>query len=108
MRRLNEKRRTTQRRLSEPSVPKCSTVEDEVRETTHGEFRRAKHRGHELSCLLAVLAESVPDAIETADDAEALAGRLHAIVQSGAATLNDLSEIAGRMKVIATVLAHFD
>ncbi|HEY5961746.1 MAG TPA: hypothetical protein VIV60_34545 [Polyangiaceae bacterium] len=108
MRRLNEKRLTTQRRLSEPSVSQCPTMEDEVRETTQGEFRRAKHRGHELSYLLTVLAESVPDAIETSNDAEVLAGRLHAIVHSGAATLNDLSEIAGRMQMIAAVMAHFD
>ncbi|HEY5955941.1 MAG TPA: hypothetical protein VIV60_05285 [Polyangiaceae bacterium] len=48
----------------------------------------------------------MPDAIESANDAGALAGRLRAIVHMGAATLNDLSEIAGRMQVIAAVMTH--
>ncbi len=102
------KRAGAKKQMIEQSMPKLVTVEDELRDSTQGEFRRARHRGHELSYLLSVLAEAVPDALEGTNDAEALAGRLHAIVHTVASTLTDLAEIAGRLQVIAGTLTHFE
>lgn len=71
--------------------------------TAKGECRRAKQRAHELGVILTVLGESVPTALDTTTDVISMAVRLQGIVQAGAATLNDLAQVAGRLAAIGAV-----
>lgn len=77
-----------------------ATPRDELRPTVEGELARTREHARELAVLLEGLSRSVGDAFESKDPA-IVAERLGAVVLSGAAMLNELGEVAGRLDTLA-------
>ena len=70
---------------------------DERRDTLKGELRRSRERAQELGVVLAVLAKSVPIAVDPGGDCRTMAVRLQSIVTTGSSALNDLATLAGKL-----------